>query len=84
MPKFQQRHYEAIADSINRLIWDTDLNMDELVGIIKTRNQLTKMFQSDNPNFKESKFTDACRKGLTMELAEVNATLKHTSVRIAK
>lgn len=66
MPKFECRHYQAIAESINRMIWDTPLNMEELVGVIKTRNQLVKMFHSDNPNFKESVFLAYCRKGLTV------------------
>ena len=53
--KFQQRHYEAIADILKY----TRFNPcdSETVQIIEDR--LVSYFRSDNPNFKESLFRKA-------------------------
>ena len=67
MGKFQQRHYEAIADVIYELYLNTS-RTSATVGwtINEVENRLIKLFQSDNPRFRESKFREACHRHETL------------------
>lgn len=64
MSGFQQRHYEAIADTINDSYWHTaDDNVEAIMAIRMVEHKLAIMFQADNPRFKESVFTSRCERG---------------------
>lgn len=58
MPDFQRRHYQAIADAINR---SAQLGEDGEVDLV-VLTILADLFKRDNPNFNKDKFLTACTK----------------------
>lgn len=52
MPKFNRRHYEAIA----KVIRETDT---DYACILTVANDLADMFKEDNPNFDRKRFLKA-------------------------
>lgn len=62
MPKFERRHYEAIADVINDTLFHTSLEVTERFGVSALAEDLALMFRDDNPNFNREKFIDRCTK----------------------
>lgn len=57
MPKFQKRHYEAIAD----VIADARLTANGASAADKIEAGLATLFAKDNPRFKPQRFYRACR-----------------------
>lgn len=66
--KFQQRHYEAIADVIWHILPEITRYGESRDRPLISRNLLIDdlciMFQKDNPNFNEGIFRRACDKGI--------------------
>lgn len=70
MSKFQQRHYEAVANVFKDEYWylqggiSPDVRAHAELYEVQRKNMVTrmaKMFQSDNPRFKLSKFLEASK-----------------------
>lgn len=53
-PRFQQRHYEAIAEVFTKSYLAGDS------AWLYLRNDLAAMFKADNPKFKPERFKAAC------------------------
>ena len=53
--KFQQRHYEAIADALREL-----RQRDSVVWPYGVVAQLVRLFEADNPRFDRERFERAC------------------------
>jgi len=68
---FQRRHYVAVAEAINTL-WSEARDGEMMVAtkneesyrdaLTDTISELSKTFFYDNPNFDQTRFTEACRK----------------------
>ena len=58
--KFQQRHYEALAHVIRGLLVVVEPDGSYWIAKSALVEELSKMFQEDNPHFNWSKFTRAC------------------------
>lgn len=54
-PRFQQRHYEAIAEVMAKSAEQTNV-----FAIHVAVKNLCAMFKADNPKFSVSKFKEAC------------------------
>ncbi len=65
--KFQQRHYEAIAEVIQAVKDDIHLNSDndtrQLHGVAKVQATLSRLFKADNTAFDTDRFARACFPG---------------------
>lgn len=69
---FERRHYQAIADVINKahetIDWgecNPDRNIHYHAAVDMVQGLFAAMLGSDNPNFDRPKFNKACRKGET-------------------
>jgi hypothetical protein len=64
MPKFQTRHYEAIADLLSAIRADSDVHGDLFMAEACERFQehATRLFSRDNPRFKAERFNAAARR----------------------
>ncbi len=68
--KFQQRHYEAIAEVLQEsLSWAiTDGPSPQMqLGVHMVRNRLTELFEADNPLFDSERFERACQPGANVK-----------------
>lgn len=57
-PRFQQRHYEAIAEVMAKSALETNA-----YAIATCAKQFAAMLKADNPKFNPSKFYNACGLG---------------------
>ncbi len=60
MPKFQRRHYQAIADVLAFSLAASDRTMFTSDELSKVAETLAKAFAVDNPNFDRTRFIAAC------------------------
>lgn len=73
--KFQQRHFEAIAEVIQEVRQMAELrsggNQQKLdgflLGISSIEGELVGMFRSDNPMFDTNRFHRACQVGANVK-----------------
>jgi hypothetical protein len=56
-PRFQQRHYEAIAECVSNYVEDNEMPSKLLTA-------LCAMFKADNPKFNRDKFMLKCSEGM--------------------
>ncbi len=66
MSKFQQRHYEAIAEVMQTLHSQVP-DMEHRWTIHLATQSLAEMFQADNPLFQWSRFEAACLPGANVK-----------------
>lgn len=72
MPKFQKRHYEAIASILANDVTERQAPLFIDAGDRRQfAHKLARYFQSDNPRFDRDRFMAAC--GITNRLADVDA-----------
>lgn len=67
MPKFQQRHYEAIAETMQQTYSDDSGDgggADTWSFIVES---LADMFASDSPKFQRDRFIRACEPGANVK-----------------
>lgn len=77
MAKFSRQHYEAVADAINDAFYDGErfsaveyehgwphYSQECTLGVTFAKNRLIKLFQADNPSFRESVFNERCYRGI--------------------
>lgn len=67
-PKFQQRHYEAIAEELRLAFQRYPKGTPENSGICVVANALIKMFETDNEKFRKFTFIEWMNKGLHDEV----------------
>ena len=65
MSRFQQRHFEAIAEAIQRAEGEQRARRlsnlsDRLITIDCVKRELSNLFASDNPHFDRGRFERAC------------------------
>jgi hypothetical protein len=63
--KFQQRHYEAIAEVVQRVMRRSD--EVEVAGINALQDELANMFRYDNALFDRNRFARACVPGANVK-----------------
>lgn len=63
-PMFTKRHYEAIAEALNKAHYYSQLmpTSGQEMGVALVQSYLQDMFLGDNPRFDEDKFDAACAK----------------------
>lgn len=59
-PLFEKRHYEAVAEVMNRSAPSMDDYHTALIYWHLTLERLERLFEKDNPNFNCTKFREAC------------------------
>lgn len=67
MARFQQRHFEAIAEVIQELTSDCERAELSFTVLEMTKDKLCKLFASDNPNFDLGRFQRACEPGANVK-----------------
>ncbi len=68
MSKFQQRHYEAIAEMMQDAFELQESHpTDSIIAIQQVENLLTNLFQSDNYQFMPERFRRACVPGANVK-----------------
>jgi hypothetical protein len=62
LPKFQKRHYEAIAEVISAMRLDAQESQDLIASVAAgaLTERSVKLFAEDNPKFKPGVFRRAC------------------------
>ena len=61
MPKFQKRHYEAIADVLRTIHKDQQVAIfTDPIDTSKLIRRIGDMFAGDNPRFDRARFVAAC------------------------
>lgn len=61
MPKFQRRHYIAIAEVFAEVRADQQMPLFELTALNSVIARTANLLARDNPRFDRSKFLTACK-----------------------
>ena len=68
MPKFNKRHYEAIALVIQEAIRHRATSSEQVAGCYHVAKELEIMLRRDNRLFKSERFMAACEPGANVKL----------------